>query len=133
MRSIEPPFAKSEECHPDDPSIVRACPERSRMGEEGSRQSPQRRRFVKLLPKTLAFLAFIVCLPVSVLAQQPPAPTPPLPPGKPDLPPLPAPPTNRLSVQPAFSVVIDAAHGGPNTGARIAENLLEKDVTLALS
>jgi len=29
--------------------------------------------------------------------------------------------------------VLDAAHGGENTGARIADNLLEKDVTLALS
>jgi N-acetylmuramoyl-L-alanine amidase len=36
-------------------------------------------------------------------------------------------------VQPAFSVVLDAAHGGANTGARIASNLAEKDLTLALS
>jgi len=36
-------------------------------------------------------------------------------------------------VQPAFSVVIDAAHGGANTGARLAGNTLEKDITLALS
>jgi N-acetylmuramoyl-L-alanine amidase len=63
----------------------------------------------------------------------PPAQTPFAAPGKPVLPPLPAPPTNHLSVQPAFSVVIDAAHGGANTGARIASNIVEKDTTLALS
>jgi N-acetylmuramoyl-L-alanine amidase len=65
-------------------------------------------------------------------SQQPPAP-PPVAPGKPDLPPLPAPPTSHLTVQPAFSVVIDAAHGGANTGARIPGNVIEKDITLALS
>src|SRR5208282_6294497 len=69
----------------------------------------------------------------SAAAQQPPVPTPPLPPGKPDLPPLPAPPANRMSVQPAFSVVIDAAHGGTDTGARITSSLIEKDITLALA
>jgi N-acetylmuramoyl-L-alanine amidase len=66
-------------------------------------------------------------------SQPPPVPTPPLAPGKPDLPPLPAPPTNQPTVQPAFLVVVDAAHGGPNTGARIAPNSLEKDITLVLS
>ena len=66
-------------------------------------------------------------------AQQPPVPVPPVAPGKPDLPPIPTPPASRLTVQPAFSVVIDAAHGGANTGARIAANSLEKDITLALS
>jgi len=79
----------------------------------------------------MLFLALLAT--ANAMAQQPPVPTPPLPPGKPDLPPLPGPPANRQSVQPAFSVVIDAAHGGANTGARIADNLLEKDITLALS
>jgi N-acetylmuramoyl-L-alanine amidase len=36
-------------------------------------------------------------------------------------------------VQPAFSVAIDAAHGGANDGARIAGNVIEKDITLDLS
>jgi len=36
-------------------------------------------------------------------------------------------------VQPAFAVVIDAAHGGADTGARISNSILEKDITLALS
>src|SRR5271163_4918569 len=79
----------------------------------------------------LLFLFFLG--PIEAQSQQPPVPTPPAAPGKPDLPPLPAPPANRLTVQPAFSVVIDAAHGGANTGARIASNVVEKDVTLALS
>ena len=66
-------------------------------------------------------------------SQPPPVPTPPVAPGKPDLPPLPAPSANHLTVQPAFLVVVDAAHGGPNTGARIAPKAIEKDITLALS
>jgi N-acetylmuramoyl-L-alanine amidase len=49
------------------------------------------------------------------------------------LPALPAPPINRISVQPAFVVVVDAAHGGAETGARLSSNALEKDITLALS
>jgi N-acetylmuramoyl-L-alanine amidase len=36
-------------------------------------------------------------------------------------------------VAPAFLVLIDAAHGGSETGARISEHLLEKDLTLSLS
>ncbi len=66
-------------------------------------------------------------------SQPPPVPTPPIAPGRPDLPPLPAPPTNHLTVEPAFLVVVDAAHGGPNTGARIAPITIEKDITFALS
>jgi N-acetylmuramoyl-L-alanine amidase len=63
--------------------------------------------------------------------------SPPLPPGKPDLPALPGPPPNSLPnsliVQPAFSVVIDPAHGGADTGARINPTSPEKDLTLALA
>jgi N-acetylmuramoyl-L-alanine amidase len=36
-------------------------------------------------------------------------------------------------VQPAFLVVLDAAHGGSDTGARFAATVLEKDLTLAFS
>jgi len=72
--------------------------------------------------------------------QQSPPPTPPIAP-KADLPPIPAPPSNTPIVQPAFSVVIDAAHGGADTGARFSTNpaagsggnSLEKDITLALA
>ena len=81
--------------------------------------------------------ALVLCLSflasVETHSQQTSLPAPPAAPGKPDLPPLPAPPANRLTVQPAFSVVIDAAHGGANTGARVSSNLVEKDITLALS
>ncbi len=83
------------------------------------------------------FCLFVFCLAifaaVNAQAQQTAVPPPPPPPAKPDLPPPPLPPGNRPAVQPAFSVVIDAAHGGANIGARIAQNLLEKDITLAFS
>ena len=39
----------------------------------------------------------------------------------------------RAPQAPAFTVVIDPAHGGHDPGARIAPNLLEKDLTLALA
>ena len=57
----------------------------------------------------------------------PPAPTLPRPPA-PSIPTA-APP----NVAPRFLVVIDAAHGGNDTGARIADRILEKDITLSLS
>jgi N-acetylmuramoyl-L-alanine amidase len=38
-----------------------------------------------------------------------------------------------LQVQPQFVVVLDAAHGGSDIGARISDKLLEKDLTLVLS
>jgi N-acetylmuramoyl-L-alanine amidase len=44
-------------------------------------------------------------------------------------PPAPAP----ARPAPRFAVVIDAAHGGPDTGARLSDRLLEKDLTLTLS
>ena len=84
-----------------------------------------------LLPVLILFAAFH---PWDTLkAQQPPVPAPPVAPGKPELPPIPTPPASGLAVQPAFSVVIDAAHGGANTGARIAADSIEKNITLALS
>lgn len=45
---------------------------------------------------------------------------------------LPAPPP-AAPAQPHFVVVLDAAHGGADTGARIDDRLLEKDLVLALS
>ncbi len=53
------------------------------------------------------------------MAQQPAVPTVPLPP--------------RAQVQPQYIVVLDAAHGGTDSGARLSDNLLEKDVVLALA
>lgn len=46
------------------------------------------------------------------------------------LPSLPAPVQPR--VQPPFVVVLDAAHGGSDTGARLQNGVLEKNITLGL-
>lgn len=45
------------------------------------------------------------------------------------------PPTPPATVRPTarFAVVIDAAHGGSDSGARLTDHQLEKDLTLALS
>jgi N-acetylmuramoyl-L-alanine amidase len=51
-------------------------------------------------------------------------------------PPPPAPPPAQPSVvktAPRFGVVIDAAHGGSDPGARLSEHQLEKDMVLTLS
>jgi N-acetylmuramoyl-L-alanine amidase len=51
-------------------------------------------------------------------------------------PPPPAPPPAQPSVlktSPRFGVVIDAAHGGSDSGARLSDRLLEKDLVLTLS
>jgi N-acetylmuramoyl-L-alanine amidase len=51
-------------------------------------------------------------------------------------PPPPAPPPAQPSVvktAPRFGVVIDAAHGGSDSGARLSEHQLEKDMVLTLS
>ena len=37
------------------------------------------------------------------------------------------------SVTPRFLVVLDAAHGGNDTGARVTDRILEKDITLSLA
>ena len=44
----------------------------------------------------------------------------------------PAPPP-AVRTGPRFAVVIDAAHGGSDSGARLSDQLLEKDLTLTLS
>jgi N-acetylmuramoyl-L-alanine amidase len=46
--------------------------------------------------------------------------------------PSPAPPT-VVRPAPRFAVVIDAAHGGADSGARLSDHLLEKDLVLNLS
>ncbi|HEX6496278.1 MAG TPA: N-acetylmuramoyl-L-alanine amidase [Acidobacteriaceae bacterium] len=43
------------------------------------------------------------------------------------------PPSPTATVQPQFLVVLDAAHGGADTGAHLAAHLDEKDLALALS
>src|ERR1700678_1386167 len=46
-----------------------------------------------------------------------------------------APPSAPAAARPTprFAVVIDAAHGGSDTGARLSDRLLEKDLALTLS
>ena len=43
------------------------------------------------------------------------------------------PPPAPVRPSPRFAVVIDAAHGGTDTGARLSDHLLEKDLVLNLS
>jgi N-acetylmuramoyl-L-alanine amidase len=43
------------------------------------------------------------------------------------------PPRSSAPVQPQFLIVLDAAHGGTDTGAHLAAHLEEKDLVLALS
>ena len=43
------------------------------------------------------------------------------------------PPRSSAAVQPQFLIVLDAAHGGADTGAHLAAHLDEKDLVLALS
>jgi N-acetylmuramoyl-L-alanine amidase len=43
------------------------------------------------------------------------------------------PPRSSAPVQPQFLIVLDAAHGGADTGAHLAAHLDEKDMVLALS
>ena len=43
------------------------------------------------------------------------------------------PPRSSAAVQPQFLIVLDAAHGGTDTGAHLAAHLEEKDLVLALS
>lgn len=49
----------------------------------------------------------------------------------PQMPAIPAPPPP--TVQPRFVVVLDAAHGGTDTGARFRDGAIEKNITLGLS
>jgi N-acetylmuramoyl-L-alanine amidase len=80
-----------------------------------------------------AVAASCFCLVASALGQQPAT----SPQASPTIPGAPMPrafPAAPLpSVQPHFSVVLDAAHGGSDTGARLEEQLQEKDIVLALS
>jgi N-acetylmuramoyl-L-alanine amidase len=46
---------------------------------------------------------------------------------------LPPAPLKQQSIQAAFSVLIDPAHGGDDTGARVGDHVLEKDLTLGFS
>src|ERR1700691_4349269 len=71
-------------------------------------------------------LAMVFILPSLLAGAQttPPPPPPPTPP--------PAQPS-VLKTSPRFGVVIDAAHGGSDSGARLSDHLLEKELVLTLS
>jgi N-acetylmuramoyl-L-alanine amidase len=43
------------------------------------------------------------------------------------------PPRSSVTAQPQFLIVLDAAHGGTDTGAHLAEHLDEKDMVLTLA
>ena len=74
----------------------------------------------------LSLSLFALLLPVTSDAQQAPPQAP--------VPAAPAvPPPANPNVAPRFLVVLDAAHGGDDTGARISDRLIEKDITLSLS
>jgi N-acetylmuramoyl-L-alanine amidase len=76
-------------------------------------------------------LALAVLLSPACRAQQLPAPPASVPESTAPPPSIPAP--AAPNVAPRFLVVLDAAHGGDDTGARINDHLLEKDLTLSLS
>ena len=75
----------------------------------------------------------VLCLALPLLlagqAAQAPPPANPLPP----VPTAPASAATTPQVAPRFLVLLDAAHGGTDTGARLTATLLEKDLTLDLA
>jgi N-acetylmuramoyl-L-alanine amidase len=75
-----------------------------------------------------ALLSFVVTAAAPGQNATPPPAAPQAPGSAPQLPASPAAP-----VQAAFVVVLDAAHGGTDTGAHLGNNLEEKDVTLAVA
>jgi N-acetylmuramoyl-L-alanine amidase len=74
-------------------------------------------RSLSLVLCTLAVSLSALPSPLQQPAQQPPA----------------LPPRSSAAVQPQFLLVLDAAHGGTETGAHLAAHLDEKDLVLALS
>src|ERR1700734_950739 len=72
-----------------------------------------------------ASLAFALLLAPLIAGPQSPSGPPPAPP--------PSAPPAVVRTAPHFAVVIDAAHGGADSGARLSDHLLEKDLALNLS
>jgi N-acetylmuramoyl-L-alanine amidase len=90
----------------------------------------------------LASLGLVPIASSAQAAQQPPAaraqsnPASPAPlPSAPAVPPVipKTPPSATAHVQPRFLVVLDAAHGGTDSGARLSAQMLEKDLVLTLT
>jgi len=73
----------------------------------------------------------VMCCGAGMAQQAAPPPAAMAPPQTGAMPAVPAAP--RATVAPRFMVVLDAAHGGSDIGARISSSLLEKDITLNLS
>jgi len=78
-----------------------------------------------------AVLGLLVGTGLAQTAQQPPGKGPL--PQAPALPPIAAPAPMAPVEPPRFVVVLDAAHGGSDTGAKIGPGILEKDITLELA
>ncbi|MGA8531821.1 MAG: N-acetylmuramoyl-L-alanine amidase [Acidobacteriaceae bacterium] len=81
-------------------------------------------------------LAAVALMAGAGFAQTAPGPQPPAKgplPQAPGLPPIAAPAPMAPVQPPPFVVVVDAAHGGADTGAKIGSGILEKDITLALA
>jgi N-acetylmuramoyl-L-alanine amidase len=82
----------------------------------------------------MRWISLGLALPMFLAGQA--AQTPPVPAKAPAMPALPAPAPPAVPappVIPRFLVLIDAAHGGTDTGARLTPALLEKDLTLDLT
>jgi len=87
-------------------------------------------RWIRPIPRGWMCLSL---LPMLVLGLQQTQQAPPPAPALPAQPPPPVPAPVPPSVAPRFLVVLDAAHGGSDTGARITDRILEKDITLSLA
>ena len=92
------------------------------------------------LPVLVLMVLSLFFIPLAQAAQQPPvsgnpASSPAAPRHRPATPPTTPtmPPSGPAHVQPRFLVVIDPAHGGTDSGARLNAQMLEKDLVLALS
>jgi len=87
-------------------------------------------RWISRTPRGWMILWLLtMVLPWTIAAQQ-------APPADSSLPEQPAPAVPgpaTPSVTPRFLVVLDAAHGGNDTGARVTDRILEKDITLSLA
>ncbi|HEX3660892.1 MAG TPA: N-acetylmuramoyl-L-alanine amidase [Acidobacteriaceae bacterium] len=81
----------------------------------------------------LAFLGLLAGVVLAQTAQGPAAPAKGPLPQAPNLPPMQAPAPMAPVQPPRLVVVVDAAHGGNDSGARIGDGVLEKSVTLELA
>jgi N-acetylmuramoyl-L-alanine amidase len=88
-------------------------------------------RWTDACPRARTYLARCLTLFVCALAASLSAPASPLQAQAQQQPTLP--PRSSAAVQPQFLIILDAAHGGADTGAHLAAHLDEKDLVLTLS